>query len=237
MFVKQKCCKKIKIGRDFAPKRKYLQKSLAKSGKEVYNENDKDGERGKCMKRETIYQIFSHMPQLETERLILRPMCVSDAEDMYAYACREDVTAYLLWSPHPSLGYTRDYLSYIEDRYATGGFFDWAVVEKKSGRMIGTCGFTSIDAPNDVGEIGYVLNPDDSGRGYATEAAACVLRFGFETVGLYRIEAKFMKGNDASLRVMEKLGMHFEGYREGAMRVKGQYRTIGVCALLVHECR
>lgn len=189
------------------------------------------------MKREQIYQIFSRMPHLETERLILRPLCVSDADDMYRYACREDVTTYLLWSPHPSPAYTRDYLSYIEDRYATGGFFDWAVVEKTSDRMIGTCGFTSIDAPNDVGEIGYVLNPEYSGRGYATEAAACVLRFGFDVVGLHRIEAKFIKGNDASLRVMEKLGMRFEGYRKDAMRVKGQYRTIGICGVLESEYR
>ena len=189
------------------------------------------------MNRERIYQIFSHMPRLESERLVLRPLCVSDANAMYRYACREDVTEYLLWSPHPSPTYTRDYLSYIEERYVTGGFFDWAVVEKESGRMIGTCGFTTIDAPNDMGEIGYVLSPEYHGKGYGTEAAARVLRFGFEELGLHRIEAKFMKGNDASLHVMEKLGMHLEGYRQDGMLVKGRYRTIGVCSLLEGDYR
>lgn len=189
------------------------------------------------MKRETVYRVFSQMPSLDTERLLLRPLCVSDAEDMYDYARRSDVTEYLLWSAHPDVTYTRDYLSYIEERYTAGRFYDWAVVDKKSGRMIGTCGFTAIDAPNDAGEIGYVLHPDYHGKGVATEAATRVLRFGFEELGLHRIEAKFMMGNDASLHVMEKLGMHFEGYRRDGLLVKGRYRTIGVCSLLDSDWR
>lgn len=189
------------------------------------------------MKKEVVYQIFSHMPRIESDRLILRPLCPSDADDMFDYAKREDVTNYLLWLPHPSVAYTRDYLSYIEERYALGEFYDWAVIEKESGRMIGTCGFTKIDVPNHAGEIGYVLNPDYHGKGYGTEAAERVLRFGFEELSLHRIEAKFMKGNDASLHVMEKLGMRHEGYRREGMLVKGTYRTIGVCAILEYEWR
>ena len=77
-----------------------------------------------------------------------------------------------------------------------------------------------------------MLNPDYHGRGYGTEAAGRVVRFGFEVLSLHRIEAKFMKGNDASLHVIEKLGMRFEGYRHDAMLVKGSYRTIGACSLL-----
>ena len=187
------------------------------------------------MKKEMIYLTFSHMPTMESERLILRPMRVSDADDMYAYARREDVTTYLLWLPHPSIAYTREYLTYIEERYLLGEFYDWAVIEKASGKMIGTCGFTSIDAPHNVGEIGYVLNPDYHGQGFGTEAASRVLRFGFEELGLHRIEAKFMQGNESSLHVMEKLGMRNEGYRRDGLLVKGSYRTIGVCAILEHE--
>lgn len=184
------------------------------------------------MKREKIYKIFSDMPTLRTERLILRPMSADDAEDMFDYAQREDVTEYLLWSPHKSLSYTRDYLKYIESRYGAGDFYDWAVVEMASGKMIGTCGFTRIDTQNNVGEIGYVLNPDFHGKGYGTEVAKEALRFGFDVIGLHRIEAKFMEGNRASLHVMEKLGMTFEGFWRESMLVKGSYRTVGLCALL-----
>ena len=189
------------------------------------------------MKREKIYRIFSSMPTLHTERLILRPMRESDAEDMFDYARRDDLTAYLLWASHKNVTYTRDYLRYIETRYEAGDFYDWAVVEKASGRMIGTCGFTRIDTPNDSGEIGYVLNPDFHGKGYGTEVAAEALRFGFDVIGLHRIEARFMEGNTPSLHVMEKLGMSFEGYRRDAIFVKGKYRTVGTCAILAQEYR
>ncbi len=183
------------------------------------------------MKREDIYGVFSNMPTLKGSRITLRRMHPIDAEDMYSYACRADVTEYLLWSEHPSVGYTADYLRYLQNRYSLGDFYDWAIIDAESRRMIGTCGFTKIDLQNNSGEIGYVLNPDFWGRGLATEAAACVLEFGFERLGLHRIEARFMEGNVRSLTLMKRLGMSFEGYLEDAVFAKGSYRTVGVCAI------
>jgi ribosomal-protein-alanine N-acetyltransferase len=187
------------------------------------------------MKKEHICRIFSRIPELETERLILRKMRVGDEEDMYAYAKRSEVTRYLLWSPHPDIYYTRDYLRYLATRYAAGSFYDWAIVLKSSGRMIGTCGFTAFDCPHDAAEIGYVLNPDYRGQGIAPEAVRAVLAFGFDKLALHRIEARFIEGNEASLRVMEKVGMRFEGYRREAMLIKGTYRTIGYSSILRAE--
>ncbi|MGM9683163.1 MAG: GNAT family N-acetyltransferase [Eubacteriales bacterium] len=189
------------------------------------------------MKKETILNIFTDMPRLKTERLLLRSMCESDAYDMYCYAKREDVTEYLLWSPHSSISYTKEYLKYVENRYKIGDFYDWAIVNCENMRMIGTCGFTKIDTNNNCGEIGYVINPEYRGRGFAPEAATAVIGFGFSTLGLHRIEAKFMAGNTPSCRVMEKLGMTFEGFMRESMLVKGSYRTVGVCSILKNEFR
>ncbi len=183
------------------------------------------------MRKEDIYQTFSDIPVLTTSRLTLRPMHPIDAQDMFEYARRADVTKFLLWSPHTSLEYTRDYLEYLQNRYALGDFYDWAVVERESGKMIGTCGFARIDAPNNSCEVGYVINPAFAGRGYATEAAECVIEFAFSKLSLHRVEARFMQGNDASLAVMKKLGMSFEGYHTDAIFVKGAYRTVGFCAI------
>ena len=187
------------------------------------------------MNRETLVRIFSKIPTIETERLILRPMSARDAADMFDYSSRAELTKYLLWSPHNTVGYTREYLSYIEKRYKLGDFYDWAVVERESGRMIGTCGFTSIDLANRRGEIGYVLNPDYHRRAYAPEAARAVIEFGFGKLELNRIEARFMEGNEPSRRVAEKIGMTFEGYARDAIFVKGSYRTVGTCAILRDE--
>ena len=74
------------------------------------------------MKKDILYRLFSHIPTLETDRLILRGMRVSDAEDMYAYAKRPSVTQYLTWNPHTDPSETREYLTYVGQRYRTGDF-------------------------------------------------------------------------------------------------------------------
>ncbi len=187
------------------------------------------------MKKDLIYRLFSHIPTLETDRLTLRGMRVSDACDMYEYARRPSVTEYLTWDPHTSESMTREYLTYVGQRYRTGDFYDWSMACRKDGHMIGTCGFTSFNCPADSAEIGYVLNPAYQGQGLATEAVRRVLRFGFEELSLHRIEAHFIEGNDASRRLMERVGMTFEGYARESMKIKGRYRTIGTCAILRSE--
>ncbi len=184
------------------------------------------------MKKETLCRIFSRIPELGTERLILRALRVSDSADMFEYARDPDVTRYLLWRPHADVGYTHRYLEYLGSRYRIGAHYEWAIVHRETGRMIGTCGFARIDCAHDCGELGYVLNPAFRGQGLMPEAATCVLRFGFEELGLHRIEARYMVENTTSLRVMEKIGMCHEGILHGAMLVKGAYRDIGVCAIL-----
>jgi ribosomal-protein-alanine N-acetyltransferase len=62
-----------------------------------------------------------------------------------------------------------------------------------------------------------------------------VLEFGFDELGLHRIEAHFMEGNNASRRLMERVGMTFEGYARESMRIKGRFCTIGTCAILRQE--
>ena len=187
------------------------------------------------MKKEKIYRVFSHLPELTTERLTLRKMLVADTADMYEYASRQDVTTYLTWQPHPDRDYTREYLQYLGGRYNAGMFYDWAVVYEPDCKMIGTCGFTSFNCSSDSAEVGYVLNPEYWGRGIAVEALQRILAFGFEDLGLHRIEARFIDGNDRSRRVMEKVGMTFEGVLREAMLVKGNYVSVGVCSILESE--
>jgi ribosomal-protein-alanine N-acetyltransferase len=189
------------------------------------------------MKKETLLHIFSHIPELETERLVLRAMRVKDTDDMYEYAQNAEVTQYLLWRPHQTRDYTRRYLEYLAGRYRIGAHYEWAMIHKASGRMIGTCGFASIDCPNNRAELGYVLNPAFRGQGLVVEAAARVLRFGFNVLGLHRIEARYMVENTASRRVMDKLGMRFEGVARSELLVRGSYRDIGKCAILAAEFR
>lgn len=183
------------------------------------------------MKKGKFASISSHLPVLEGERIYLRRMLFEDAADMFEYAQLDSVTKYLTWHPHSDIEYTKAYLRCISQRYRTGDSIDWAIVDRESGRMIGTCGFARIDYANDAGEIGYVLNPSFQHRAIAPEAARLVIRFGFEVLELQRIEGRYMVENNASRRVMEKCGMTFEGIRRSGAKVKDRYCDVGICAI------
>lgn len=180
----------------------------------------------------TLRKTFAQPPRICTPRLLLRAMSPSDAEDMFDYARSSLVTRYLSWYPHTSLATTKDYLATVKKRYRRGQLFDWAVVEAASGKMIGTCGFVSFDLKQNSAEIGYALHPAYWGQSIMPEAVWAVLRFGFVTLGLHRIEARFMVENSQSRRVMEKCGMRFEGVARGSYLRDGQYCDMGICAIL-----
>lgn len=187
------------------------------------------------MNKDEITKVFRDIPILETDRLILRRMLKTDADDMFDYAKRADTTKYLTWNPHPDRKFSYQYLVYLQQKYRQGDFHDWALVLRDSGKMIGTCGFTRFDYGNEAAEVGYVINPDFWGKGYAPEALRRVIRFGFDYLDLHRIEAKYMEDNAASRRVMEKCGMTFEGVRRDSLYVKGGFVSVGVCSIISTE--
>ena len=180
------------------------------------------------MTKESL-KIFIKIPTINTERLILRKIRVSDAEDCYEYSKNPLVTRYLLWEPHTSIHNTRYCLSYIERKYKRAEFYDWGI--EYNGKLIGTAGFTSFDLNNNAAEIGYVLNPAFWGRGFAKEAVLAVIKFGFCQLGLERIYARFIDGNERSQRLLKKCGMLAEGIQRKAILAKGEYRDLVIYAI------
>ena len=189
------------------------------------------------MNHDELTRIFRDPPVLDTPRLTFRRMLKRDSADMFEYASRPEVTEYLLWSPHESESYTRRYLSYLQSRYRSGDFHDWALVYRETGKMIGTCGFTRFNLEANSAEIGYVLNPACWGRGLAPEAVRRILQFGFLELRLHRIEAHYIVGNDRSRRVMDKVGMVYEGILRDSIHKPGKYVSVGVCSILAEEYR
>ncbi len=180
-------------------------------------------------------KIFKKIPPLETERLILCKISMSHLEDMYEYSKNPLVSKYLLWAPHQTIADTRYQIKTIKKFYRAMKFYDWALIYKPTGKMIGTCGFTEIDVENNKAEIGYVLNPTFWGMGIAKEAINKILSFGFEILKLHKIEAKFMIENTQSKRVLMKCGMNFECIEKDAILVKGKYRTIGIHSMTEYD--
>lgn len=152
--------------------------------------------------------------RLETARLRLRRFHLGDLREVFDYASSEENTRFLSWATHQSEEDTLRYLRMEEDNALLGEQYNWAVIDKDSGRLIGSAGLTRLDADRRSAELGYVLHREFWGRGYATELSAALLDFGFSAVGFERVHAYCFRGNDASRRVLEKLGMRYLGVEE-----------------------
>ena len=167
---------------------------------------------------------------IETARLILRPFQAGDAEDMFSnWASDPEVTRYLTWPSHHSIEITRMLLDDWIPRYADGGYFNWAIVWKESGRVIGNISVVRLEEAIEAAEIGYCLSRSCWGNGLMPEALRAVMDYLFDTVGISRIYAGHDANNPNSGRVMTKAGMK----QEGVLRAAGKNNQ-GVCDMVIH---
>ena len=150
--------------------------------------------------------------RIETHRLVLRPFEPEDAEDMFVnWASDPEVTKYLTWPTHQSVDVSRAVLADWIPRYADGGYFNWAIEWKESGKAIGNISVVSLDEQGESAEIGYCLGRSFWGRGIMPEALRAVIRYLFDTADLQRITAGHDLNNPNSGRVMAKAGMALAG--------------------------
>lgn len=174
-------------------------------------------------------------PVLETGRLILRPMTLEDARDVFLYASDPEVTRHVMWEKHRSPEDSRRFLQQVVEGYARGELL-WGVVLREEHRLIGSCGYDgSWVREHRRAEIGYVLSRDCWRKGYMTEAVLEMIRYGFENMGLNRVIARCFAENRASERVMQKAGMTFEGTQREHVFVKGAYRDLKLYSMLRRE--
>jgi [ribosomal protein S5]-alanine N-acetyltransferase len=143
---------------------------------------------------------------IETERLRIRHFTADDWRAVHAYTRDAGVMTYV-----PKGVMTEEETK----QFIAGSMADeartYAVDLRAEDRLIGHVGFHPWYAPR-IYEIGWVFHPHYHGRGYATEAAAALLRYGFESLSVHRVIATCQPENPASWRVMEKLGMQREGH-------------------------
>lgn len=170
------------------------------------------------------------MPTLETERLILRKLTMDDAEDVFAYASDPEMTHFVPWEAHQSIEDSREFLRRTIAAYDEGTPATWALVLRVSGRVIGGISLRIINEWR--AELGYVVGREHWGQGLMTEAAARVIRCGFDDYRLYRIEALCDVDHIGSARVMEKCGMQFEGILRGRAVLSGEVRDMRIHAIL-----
>lgn len=179
---------------------------------------------------------FRNLPDLETERLLLRRLRPDDAPDMFKYASDPQVALYTTWEAHQSVEDSAAFIAAIMEGYGTDkpGSWTWGIVLKESNKLIGTLALWG--APQHArAEVGYAIGRPYWGRGLVAEAVIALLKLGFGQLGLNRIEARCMPQNVASARVMEKAGMSFEGVLREQMLVKGRFDDLKMYSILRRE--
>lgn len=142
---------------------------------------------------------------LETERLILRTWTYSDADALFEICRDAEVMLHIGdRKPYASVEKAKEFLNWAVLYQKKNGFCRWAVIEKSSGKIIGSCGFARRDS--EEVELGYLFAREVWGNGYATEAARACLSYGFKTIGFTKIIALTDFDHVKSQKVLQKIG-------------------------------
>ena len=173
---------------------------------------------------------------IETARLVLRPIVKEDARDIFAYAQNPDVGPDAGWMPHTSLFETKAIMEQVflnqEDVFG--------VVEKATGRMIGTIGFTpdAMRKDDELRMLGYSIGKESWNKGYITEASMAMLEYAFEQKDYPIVSVTHYPYNIGSRRVIEKCGFRYEGtLRHAEKRYDGMVFDLSCYSMTKEEYR
>jgi ribosomal-protein-alanine N-acetyltransferase len=176
-----------------------------------------------------------HVPDLETHRLRLRPLKMTDAPGIYKIHSDPQTLEYwgndLMGDPSEAEKLLRANLGWVK----AGNCLYWAIESKATETLIGTCTLFKIDDQNHRAEIGYILNRDYWRQGLMTETLAVVIDYAFKQFGLHRLEADIDPDNTGSLTLLKKFGFKQEGYFRERWMVHGKWHDSDMLGLLKSE--
>jgi len=175
------------------------------------------------------------LPELVTERLVLRAPRMEDAPAVQRLAGAREVAATTATIPHPyEDGVAEAWIESLAEKRATGEDVVFAITLREGGELVGTVGMR-IKPQHLRAEIGYWVGVPYWGKGYATEAARALLDYGFGELGLRKMYAHHYVKNPASGRVLQKIGMTSEGRLRQHMEKWGEWHDLDVYGILREE--
>ncbi len=152
------------------------------------------------------------LPTLTSSRVVLRWLEPSDAPALFGIFSDPQAMRYWSSSPWTDESAGVEMIENVRQHFEQGTLYQWGVARHDDDTVIGTCTLAHVDVQNRRAEIGFVLRSDHWNQGYMTEATRTLLRFAFEELELHRIEADVDPRNEASIRLIERLGFQREGY-------------------------
>jgi ribosomal-protein-alanine N-acetyltransferase len=147
-------------------------------------------------------------PQLETERLVLRGLSLGDCEAVFGSFSDEDVTKYMM-EPFTSVAQSENIIKAFLEEYRQETGLTWAITLRQDAAFLGTC---SVEVKSGSrGEVGFDLSKAYWGRGYMSEALTAIVAYGFDDVGLRKIEAHTYLLNHRAVRLLKALDFRVDG--------------------------
>lgn len=174
-------------------------------------------------------------PLLETERLTLRQLTAEDSESWFTNLSDDEVAGLIGMEPLSTVEECEGIISRFSERFEKRAGMAWAVTLKEDATFIGTCSFERIDKQNLSAEIGYDLMKEYWGHGFMTEALRAIIDYGFESLGLNRIEAHTASINTSSRKLLRRLGFFEEGIFRESSFFRGEFRDDCHYSLLRRE--
>jgi [ribosomal protein S5]-alanine N-acetyltransferase len=151
-------------------------------------------------------------PRLETRRLILREIIPSDADDLFRIFSDAETMRYWSCRPYTSVEQARLLIEDMAEAMHRGAGIQWALTLPNDERLIGKCGYHELRKQHRRGEINYIVAREHWGKGIVSEALRAMLDYGFDYMNLHSVEAGVTPGNDASTRMLGRLGFQLEGH-------------------------
>jgi aminoglycoside 6'-N-acetyltransferase len=178
-----------------------------------------------------------HFTELVASRIVLRRFAFADLTTFVRYRSDPDVARYQSWdAPYPLADGNRMITELLgEDPDTPGQWFQYAMALRSSGELIGDCAACADAEDPRQAEIGFTLRPEFQGHGYATEGARTLLGYLFGQRGKHRVTARCDPRNDASARVLTRLGMRREGHLRESSWAKGEWTDELLFAILDYE--
>ncbi|GAA0134608.1 GNAT family protein [Paenibacillus sp. YSY-4.3] len=183
-----------------------------------------------------MYRCGGHIPVIESERLRLRRMERSDAERMFLFWSDPEVVKYMNIPPFASVEDTLEMIQLLNGLSESEDTLRWGIELKEEGQLIGSCGFNVWELSGAYrGEIGYDLGSEYWGFGYMSEAMRMLLPYGYQTIGLNRIEALVDPRNAASRRLLQAFGFAEEGLLRQYQKTEEGFVDLLMFSLLRQE--
>ena len=170
-------------------------------------------------------------PPLADDTIALEPLAQRHIALFSTLVLEPDVIRFTMVPSRPDEGFVQSWIARYERGWEEGSRAGFAIVDH-TGEPIGFAGLFGLEEPGAEGEIGYIVGPEARGRGIAGRAVALLTRWGFDELGLERIELRIDTENAPSARVAERAGYHLDGVLRSKHFKEGLRTDLGVWSRL-----